>query len=150
MFPSLSTSLPFPAPSQSCDPLCCGLLSAHPAYPTELHLTKTSEVSSRLGLAFRMKTKESPFWPSRNLRSSLIYFFPESSAWFCHALSRPHRSSSHPLHVLAPSVQLGDISGPLGRSSSLPNQVRPKHRWQFPPQPHRTCFSCSVVLIYSL
>lgn len=84
VFPSLSTSLPFPAPSQSCDPLCCGLLSAHPAYPTELHLTKTSEVSSRLGLAFRMKTKESPFWPSRNLRSSLVYF---SSRIFCLVLS---------------------------------------------------------------
>ena len=79
--------------------------------------------------------------------SSLL---PESSAWYCHALSHPHRPSSHHLCVLAPSVQLGDISGPLGRSSSLPNQVRPKHRWQFPPQPHHTCFCCSVVLIYSL
>ena len=83
-FPACLPLSPSPAPARAVIPSAVVSWVLTQPYPTKLHLTKTFEVSSRLGLAFRMKTKESPLWPSHDLRSSLIY---SSSRIFCLVLS---------------------------------------------------------------
>ena len=67
-FPACLTSVPFPAPSPSRDPLCCGLLSAHPALPHWAALDHNLQSIQQVGISFQDEVKRiSPLaipWPA--------------------------------------------------------------------------------------